>query len=236
MIDKLEVILLAAGRGSRLIPITDHIPKCLVPICGIPLLQIWLDKLVELPYIGKVHINTSYMANKVDKFISEYNSEKIKVHFEEELLGTAGTINKLMDQIITETVMIVHADNLSVFDVDKFYEAYRMRETDQIGTMMTFETDNPRSCGIVTLENNNKIIDYVEKPHMAKSSLANAAIYIINRKQYLSTINFNDYDFSKDYIAREYKRLNVYLNDKLHLDIGSIESYLNSQIYYKKLQ
>ena len=142
MTKEFEVILLAAGRGSRLRPITDHIPKCLVPICGIPLLQIWLDTLTKLPRINKVHINTSYMSDQVEKFTREYDSDKIKIHHEEELLGTAGTTNKIMNEIVSETVMIAHADNLSVFDIDMFRKAYQTRETDQIGTMMTFETNH----------------------------------------------------------------------------------------------
>ena len=78
--EQFDVILLAAGMGTRLRPITDYIPKCLVPICGEPLLKIWLDKLTCLQDVGKIHVNTSFKADEVEKFIKEYNSPKVQVH------------------------------------------------------------------------------------------------------------------------------------------------------------
>lgn len=235
MTEKFDVILLAAGRGSRLRPITDHLPKCLVPICGVPLLKIWLDKLSIMPNVSNIHVNTSYMADKVEEFISNYNSKKVKTHYEEKLLGTAGTINLLMGRIETKSLMIAHADNLSIFDIKQFEHVYQTRDKNQIGTMMTFNTDSPGSCGIVKLDNFNRIEEYVEKPASSDSRLANAAVYFLNRKEYLPSIKTKDFDFSKDYVSREFKKFNIFFNDQLHMDIGSIKSYLQSQIEYRAL-
>ncbi|NQY17921.1 sugar phosphate nucleotidyltransferase, partial [Alteromonas sp.] len=62
----MKAILLAAGMGSRLKPITEHVPKCLVPICGIPLLELWLEKLVKLG-VEEILINTHYLAEQVER-------------------------------------------------------------------------------------------------------------------------------------------------------------------------
>ena len=93
----MRAILLAAGLGTRLRPITDTIPKCLVLIHGKPLLQIWLEKLTEVG-IGPFLINTHYLHKQVEKFIEESEfSEQVELVYEEKLLGTAGTLSKNID-------------------------------------------------------------------------------------------------------------------------------------------
>lgn len=88
----MKAFLLAAGLGTRLRPLTDTIPKCLVPINGKPLLQYWID-LFEKHGIDEVCINLHYLSDQVVNFIKA-NPSKIKWHlsYEPELLGSGGTI------------------------------------------------------------------------------------------------------------------------------------------------
>ena len=88
----MRAMLLAAGYGTRLRPLTNSIPKCLVPINGKPLLQIWLERLTAAD-IGPFVINTHHLAEQVRAFIaaSPYRNEVTLVH-EPELCGTAGTL------------------------------------------------------------------------------------------------------------------------------------------------
>ena len=88
----MRAILLAAGYGTRLRPLTNTIPKCLVPIKGVPLLQIWLERLTNAG-IGPFLINTHYLPKEVEGFAesSRYRDQVTLVH-EPELLGTAGTL------------------------------------------------------------------------------------------------------------------------------------------------
>jgi mannose-1-phosphate guanylyltransferase len=93
----MKALLLAAGLGTRLRPITEKIPKCLVPINGVPLLDIWLEKLSNIG-IEEFLINTHYLHQDVENFISKNKyKKKIKTTFEEKLLGTAGTLIKNKD-------------------------------------------------------------------------------------------------------------------------------------------
>jgi mannose-1-phosphate guanylyltransferase len=88
----MNVLLLAAGLGTRLKPITNSIPKCLVPIKGKPLLEIWLENLSQLS-INKLFINTHYFSELVEKFIlSSKYKKNVELLFEIKLLGTGGTI------------------------------------------------------------------------------------------------------------------------------------------------
>ena len=93
----MKAILLAAGLGTRLRPITDTTPKCLVPIGSKPLLQIWLERLSEAG-IGPFLINTHYLADQVKTFVEESAfRKKITLVHENHLLGTAGTLIENLD-------------------------------------------------------------------------------------------------------------------------------------------
>ena len=91
----LAVIMMAAGYGSRLMPLTKILPKCLMPISDYPLIQYWIDYILALN-IDKIALNTHYHHNKVLKFLdnNKYNS-KVKVFHEPKLLGTAGTLRNI---------------------------------------------------------------------------------------------------------------------------------------------
>ena len=93
----MKAFLLAAGKGTRLRPLTFKTPKCLVPVNGKPLIDYWFD-LFELYGIDEILINTSHLAETVEAYIKDHSRGlKIKVVYEETLLGSGGTIKKNWD-------------------------------------------------------------------------------------------------------------------------------------------
>ena len=112
--------MLAAGCGTRLRPITENIPKCLVPIGGKPLLQIWLERLSEAGF-GPFLINTHYLHERVVEFVRESPfSNQISLVYEPELLGTAGTLINNIDFFQGKDGMVLHADNYCLADMKAF--------------------------------------------------------------------------------------------------------------------
>ena len=95
---KFKAILLAAGLGTRLRPITENTPKCLVEIAEKPLLRYWIDYLDSIN-CESVLINTHYLSDQVEKYVNQISNIKmeIKLVYEKELLGTAGTLIKNFD-------------------------------------------------------------------------------------------------------------------------------------------
>src|SRR5579871_179660 len=155
---RLKALLLAAGLGTRLRPITANLPKCLVPILGKPLLAYWLDMLIPNG-VEHVFVNTHYLPDKVNSFIRSHPyREKVTLVNEEVLLGTAGTILKNRHWFEQQPFLLAHADNLTRFDLQAFIQTHEQRKTGFEMTMMTFETDLPQSCGIVELDENNIVI------------------------------------------------------------------------------
>lgn len=228
----MKALLLCAGLGTRLRPITNNIPKCLVPINGKPLLQYWLENLSKAG-ITEFIVNTHYFSEKVEEFVkNSIYRDKIKLVYEKELLNTGGTLlhNKnLFDK--DEPFLLIHADNLSFCDFKEFIESHKRNEK-YLLTMMLFRTDVPQSCGIVKLDENNIVQEFYEKVSNPPSNLANGAVYICNYEifEFLETLNKINIDFSLDVIPKLLGKINTYLNSTYHKDIGTINSFAEAQI------
>ena len=147
----MRALLLAAGLGTRLRPLTDRTPKCLVPIHGRPLLDYWLELLIGAG-IEHILINTHWLPERVNEFIaaSPY-SDRVNLVHEPELLGTGGTVWANRDFFKGADFLLAHADNLTDFDVKALMKAHATRPTECAMTMLAFRTDDPRSCGILEL-------------------------------------------------------------------------------------
>jgi len=230
----MKVILLAAGLGTRLKPLTDYLPKCLVQINGKALLKIWIEN-IHNANIDEILINTHYLPDMVLNFLkSEGYLEKIKVVYEPKLLGTAGTIFKNINFFSGEAVMVIHADNLSKFNINEFILAHKNRPPHCNMTMMLFETDDPKSCGIVELDITGVVVGFYEKICSPPSKMANAAIYILEPELVLECLSMNPIptDISNELIPRNLGRIFTYINTQYHRDIGTIESLRLANIEY----
>jgi len=228
----MKALLLAAGLGTRLRPITDTVPKCLVPINGKPLLEYWLENLGAIG-INQFLINTSYLSEQVERFVnSSKYKEKITLVKEDELLNTGGTILENKSFLGDEGFMLVHADNLSFCDFEKFIGSHNNRPKNCDITMMLFKSDDPSSCGIVELDQDNVVQKFYEKVKNPPSDLANGAVYICEPTifDFLESLNKKHIDFSNDVLPFYMGKINTFLNDVYHRDIGTVENYAMAQI------
>ena len=233
----MKALLLAAGEGTRLRPITEYLPKCLVPINGKPLLKYWLDNLSQAG-IDEFLINTHYKANDVEEFIRQSHfQDRISLVYEKNLLNTAGPLIKNRDFFKKESFMLVHADNLSFCDFNKFIEAHKNRPKACEITMMLFKTDKPSSCGIVALDERGVVQAFYEKVQNPPSNLANGAVYICEPSviDFVCSLDKEDADFSLDVLPHFLGKINTFMNDIYHRDIGTVESYALAQVEIQSL-
>ena len=108
----MKALLLAAGLGTRLRPLTSSIPKCLVSIGQKPLLQHWMESLAYSGQFDTVIVNTHYLAEKVEQFCSSYQSPiSIELSYESELLGPGGTLLRHREVLSRGDCLVAHADN-----------------------------------------------------------------------------------------------------------------------------
>jgi len=231
--DNYQAILLSAGYGTRLQPITLDVPKCLVPIRGVPLLEIWLRKL-EQSSCKLVVINTHYLANQVTAFLEARlpSGMLVKTSHEEMLLGTACTLLECRNVFDPELpIVMIHADNLMLEDVSLIIDAYKNRPRGCEMTMLTFDTKNPSSCGIVITDEKGVVQEFYEKSRNPPGHIANAAVYCFSASfvALLASEDRSLKDFSKDVIPLFLKRINTYHTTKPFIDIGTLASYKQAQ-------
>jgi D,D-heptose 1,7-bisphosphate phosphatase len=217
-----KAILLAGGLGTRLRPLTDTTPKCLVPIGGRPLLDYWIDRLVEAG-VREARINTHALAEQVRAYIAEVNRAgrlRLVESYEPELLGSAGTIAanaSLADD--AEAIVIIYADNFSDVDLRQMLAFHR--DHDDPFTMLLFHAPNPRACGIAELDGQGRIVSFVEKPEEPRSDLANAGVYIVDADAYREIAGQKAFDLGFEVLPRFVGRMRGWAWGGYHLDIGT---------------
>lgn len=219
----MKAILLAAGLGTRLRPITDTLPKCLVPIHGRPLLEYWLDLLLESE-ISEVLVNIHYFPEQVRDFCQQSKwHHRIRLVHETDLLGTGGTVLRNRVFFGRDPILVAHADNLSRFSVKEFLGAHRKRSASTALTMMTFQTDSPESCGIVKLDQRGVVTEFHEKSANPPGNIANGAVYIFEPEvvDFMASLNKSFIDLSTEVIPQFVNRISTFQNAEYHRDIGT---------------
>lgn len=173
----MKAILLAAGRGTRLRPLTDTTPKCLMPIGGVPLLHIWLD-LCQAHGITDVLINTHHLPEAVEACARRSAARvTVSIAFEPVLLGTAGTVRANAGFVAGEPdFFVLYADNLTNADLGELLRFHRRHRP--VATLGLYETSEPHLKGIVVCDEEGLVLHYEEKPQAPRSALANAGLMI----------------------------------------------------------
>lgn len=221
----MKAYLLAAGLGTRLKPLTDSVPKCLVPIAGEPLLGIWLA-LCARHGITEVLLNLHHLPQAVRAFVAAYRGPvRIRLFEEPELLGSAGTVAATRDFVAGEDeFFILYADNLTDVDLGAMRAAHRARGAEF--TIGLTPTDRPREKGILTLDDAGLVTDFTEKPAEPRSNLANAGVYLAGPAllALLPVTPPRPFDFGFDVLPRLVGRMHGHAIGEYLLDIGSHEA------------
>ncbi len=261
----MKAFLLAAGLGTRLRPFTNEIPKCLLPIDGRPLIQIWIEHLGEHG-IDEVLINTHWLHEKVEEFFesrkyavghskigkafhglnsmqvieSSYNVRpKIRLFYEPELLGSAGTLLANRDWVADgKPFFILYGDNLTDVNLTKIYTFHCQHGLPF--TLGVFKTNRPRQCGIAEVGENGLVKGFVEKPENPKSDLAAAGVYMADHRIFdlLPQLASSPYplDLGFHVIPKLVGKMRAYCIEEFLMDIGTPESYEEARSAWSRAQ
>ena len=180
MLALMKAIILAAGLGTRLRPITSTTPKCLVPINGVPLLELWLRD-CERAGVEAVLVNTHYLAERVEEFVAARRGVPVTLAYEPVLLGSAGTIAANWNFVDgDESFLVVYADNLTTFPLAELMAFHATH--DRIASMALFRSPNPSACGVVEMDGEGLVTGFWEKPENPPGNLVNAGLYVFRRE------------------------------------------------------
>ncbi len=232
----MKALLLSAGYGYRLKPYTNTLPKCLLPICGKPLLFHWLD-LLEKEKISEVLINTHYLSENIKQAItSRTNNIKIKITYEKELLGSAGTIFFNRDFFENEeNFLLLYSDNLTNVPLTSLINFHYKKNS--TFTTYVYETNNPTEKGIFEIdEKTGNVIGFEEKPQNPKSNYANAGLGVLNKKIFNYSTSETPLDFAKSIMPLIISETNVLKTNDLIIDIGTNNDYMLAQDLWAKIK
>ncbi|MBL6989665.1 MAG: nucleotidyltransferase family protein [Bacteriovoracaceae bacterium] len=231
----MKALLLTAGEGKRLRPLTEVLPKCLMPVNGIPLLAYWIDLLKDAG-IKDILVNTHYLADQVTSYLNDLNHGlNIEISYEEKLLGTGGTILVNKNFFKEDSILVIHADNLSHFSLSDFQTTHKKRPSNCLMTMLSYKTTIPQSCGILKLDDRGIVRKFYEKIKNPPGDLANGAVYIFENEiiSLLQDLNKEEIDLSIDVLPNLLGKIYTFHNDIYHRDIGTIESYCQAQLDFQ---
>jgi mannose-1-phosphate guanylyltransferase len=224
----MKAFLLAGGLGTRLRPLTDSTPKCLLPVQGIPILQIWFD-ICRQYGIDEVLINVHAHGDAVGRFIQE-NKDRLRVRLFEEtaLLGSAGTILANQEWVNKErSFWVFYADVLTTANLNQMLAFHDARG--QIATIGVYEVADPSRCGIVQVDDIGVVRDFVEKPQAPVGNLAFSGL-ILATPALLDVIpNSSPVDLGFHVLPQIVGRMAAYRIPDFLMDIGTFETYRAAQ-------
>jgi mannose-1-phosphate guanylyltransferase len=223
-----KAFLLAAGHGTRLRPITDTIPKCLVPIRGVPLLALWLECCNRLR-IDEVLINLHAHVAPVREFLRrQVDATTVRIVEEPELLGSAGTLRANRDWIGSDDLFwVFYADVLNCADLEGMLRMHRERRP--AATLGVYQVSDPRRCGIVTADKDGVIEQFVEKPADPAGNWAFSGL-MIGTPEMLKVISDDiPADIGFHVLPRLAGRMVAFPIRDYLIDIGTMQNYQKAQ-------
>ncbi len=225
-------MILAAGEGTRLRPLTEKMPKPMLPISGKPGLE-WILLWLQAYGIMEIAMNLSWLPETVEDYFGD--GSRLGVHLkysvEETLLGTAGGVKRL-EKFFTEPFVLIYGDVLTDLDLGELIRFHQTRPPGPRVTLSLTRVPNPTECGIVEMDSEGRITRFVEKPapDAVFSDLANAGILIVEPELLAQIPKNTFFDFSLDLFPRlmaegvPFYGWTLPASDYL-IDIGSHEKY-----------
>lgn len=228
----MKALVLAAGEGTRLRPLTADRPKPMLPVGGMPLLE-QIVTLLRQHGVADIAINLHYKPWSIVQHLGHGRRWGVRIHysFEETLLGSAGAAKRL-EWYFDESFIVFYGDLYTDMDLSSLTTAHR--QGGALVTMALYSVNNPTECGIVELDAQSRVRRFVEKPapDQVFSRLANAGIYVIEPEVLSWLPEEQHLDFGHDVfpqmLASGQPIVGYPITDSL-IDIGSMENYQKAQ-------
>ncbi len=229
----MKAMILAAGFGTRLRPITDKIPKALLPVAGIPQIRYVLDQLYGAG-VREVIINLHHLADRVCETLGErYRDEiPIKYSFEPQILGTGGGLKKVEKFFDDDPFILINSDTLIEVDLQ---EAIRYHLTKKAIATMVIRAWNPREgFGGVEVDNDSRIRRVLKRGRGKNlKTVTFTGVHILSREifPYISSRGYSNINTDcYGSMLEAGKLVYGFLTDGYWRDIGSPDSYFNANM------
>lgn len=227
----MKAVILAGGKGTRLQPITCGLPKPMVPVMNIPLME-HIILLLKKHGIVDIGVTLMYMPQKISSYFADGSKWGVRLTYftEESPCGTAGSLLHA-SSFLDGTFIVVSGDCITDMNLTEAIEYHRKQKA--LATLVLTPSANPSNYGIAVTDNNGRITRFLEKPSRQQvfSNIVNTGTYILE-PEILQYIERNrPFDFSRELIPKLLQagvRLSGYQVRGYWSDVGSVENYLNT--------
>jgi len=228
----MKAVIMAGGKGTRLRPLTQHLPKPMVPLLDRPCMEYILD-LLRRHGITEIAVTVQYLPQVIRQHFGDGSEHGVQLHYFEELapLGTAGSV-KNCQEFLDETFLVISGDALTDFDLTRAIAFHKVKEA--LATLVLTRVEVPLEYGVVMTEESGRVSRFLEKPSWSEvfSDTVNTGIYVMEPEVLELFDAGAEYDFSKDLFPLMMERglpLCGYVADGYWSDIGSLSQYRQTQ-------
>lgn len=228
----LDVLIMAGGKGERLRPLTEHLPKPLLKVGDSPILEHNLRHIAEFG-VQRINLSVNYLGHMIEEYFGNGNHLDIELSYihENQPLGTLGSAS-LIKQLNHDQLLVMNADVLTNIDLEDFFSDYKEQHAMMAVASVPYKVNMPFA---VLETSDNRVLSFSEKPEY--TFYTNAGIYILN-KNLLTRIPKNTVyhatDLMQDVLDKKEKLVQYSLHG-LWMDIGRMEDYERAQLEIKHL-
>lgn len=223
-----EAIVLAGGKGTRLSSVVSDVPKPMAPVAGRPFLEHVLDRLVKFKF-NRVILSVGYKSEKITEYFGvEYLGMPITYVIEDSPLGTGGAIKKSLDEINSESALVLNGDTYSELNYDEMLELNSQYKSVVVGGV---EVPDVSRYGALEVACGN-LINFIEKG-VAGPGIINAGCYAVNKNELSSIVTQASFSFEEGYLQKvvKHRGIKVCVSKGKFIDIGIPNDYFYAQSY-----
>ncbi len=228
----MKAVIMAGGKGTRLRPLTCHLPKPMVPLLNRPCME-YIIELLKRHGITDIAITVQYLPQVIKNHFGDGSDYGVNLHYFEETvpLGTAGSVKNAED-FLDDTFLVISGDGITDFNLSHAIAFHREKRA--LGTLVLTRVDVPLEYGVVMTESNGKIVRFLEKPSWSEvfSDTVNTGIYVLEPEVLRYCPEGDEFDFSKDLFPLIMQRgmpLYGYVAGGYWSDIGNLDQYRQTQ-------
>ena len=227
----MKAVILPGGKGERLKPLTDNMPKPMVSIITKPIIEFIILRLRECGFYD-IAITLGYRGDDIKNHLGDGKDLGVKISYyvEESPLGTAGGVKNARD-FLTEDFLVVSGDAFTELDFKEFFLYHKQKGA--IATLAVKEVDDIKGFGVVKTDTDGRIIEFLEKPESSAIKTVNTGIYAM-KPDIIELIPDGFFDFGKNLFPTLVGSIYAYKTDSYWSDIGTLESYYGTNAYVAK--
>lgn len=225
-----EAVLMAGGRGERLKPLTDTMPKPMLPLGGKPIVQYNIENLVKYG-IDRIHISVKYLADKITEYFKDGEEFHASIDYvnEEKPLGTMGALS-LIENFRSDYILVMNSDLFTDINFEDFFLHFIESGADMAVASVPYNVSVP--YGVLEIKEGN-ITSIIEKP--TYTYFSNAGIYLMKREvlHYIPAGNYFDATDLMQKLIDQNRKLAYFPIVGYWIDIGKPDDYKKAQEYVK---